>query len=161
MLIGVISDTHVPTAAPAVPVQAKRALAGVDLILHAGDLVDLGVLAELRAIAPVKAVHGNMDPVEVARALPEKLIVEAGSVRIGLMHGKGAPSEAMEFVRNEFASDDVKVVVFGHSHQALEKTVGGVLYFNPGSPTSRGFAPFCSVGLLTIGDTITSRIVRL
>ncbi|MGC8844157.1 MAG: YfcE family phosphodiesterase, partial [bacterium] len=91
MKIGVISDTHIPTRADRLPEAVFQHFKGVDLILHAGDIEDIGVLFELEEIAPVKAVIGNMDPYELENNLPSKRIVKAGAVNIGLIHGWGAP----------------------------------------------------------------------
>jgi putative phosphoesterase len=161
MRIGVISDTHITSATLTVAADAKRALAGVDLILHAGDLVILSVLKELEEIAPVTAVRGNMDPKEVAQALPARLVVEADGFRIGLMHGHGAPEGLIDLMTREFAEDNADAVVFGHSHHPLVEKRGDILFLNPGSPSGRGFSPYRSVGILETGAEITGRIVRL
>ena len=89
--IGVVSDTHI-SRSEELPKELLTAFAGVDLILHAGDLVSLAVLEGLKKIAPeVCAVWGNMDPPDVKQALPEKRIIQAKQFRIGLIHGSGAP----------------------------------------------------------------------
>jgi len=160
MKIGVISDTHVPTAARALPSCAVAAFAGVDMILHAGDIVDMSVLDELEVVAPVKAVRGNMDSGESAN-LPDKRIIEIGNIKIGLIHGWGAPGDLPLRARTQF-DESVSCVVFGHSHQPFNSSVAGALMFNPGSPTDRRFAPFFSVGILTLnGKRITGEIIRL
>ena len=89
MRIGVISDTHVPVRARALPGQVFRIFAGVDLILHAGDLVTLDVLDELQAIAPVLAVHGNVDHPEVQERLPAVLRIEVGPSGVIKVESKG------------------------------------------------------------------------
>jgi len=117
--IGVISDTHIPLSANKIPDEIFKHFEGVDLILHAGDLIKLSVLDELRKIAPVEAVYGNMDSLKV------------------------------------------DVLVFGHSHRPVNKKEGGVLLFNPGSPTDQFFAPYRSCGILEIGKEVKGRIIRL
>ncbi len=149
--IGVISDTHIPRRARVVPDWVRRAFAGVDLILHAGDLTTLGVLDELAVIAPVEAVAGNVDAMGEARILSAKRVVEVAGVRIGLVHGhEGSGATTPERALAAFRDDVVAAVVFGHSHQPLNETVDGVLLFNPGSATDPRWAGEPSVGLLTV-----------
>ena len=149
--IGVIADTHIPRLARAVPPAALAALAGSDLILHAGDLIELGVLAQLRALAPVLAVAGNVDPWEVAHRLPRRVLLLAGRWRIGLVHGDGSAGTTRERARAAF--DAVDSVVFGHSHEPLCAWQDGVLLFNPGSATDRRRSPTCSCGRLRLTET--------
>lgn len=159
--IGVISDTHIPRAAAAIPESVFDVFAGVDMILHAGDLVSDSVIDVLSGIAPVISVRGNMDPQDDPR--PVKRVVEIGGegVKIGLIHGWGGAADLHERVRNEFG-DDVECIVFGHSHFPFNDFVGGVLMFNPGSPTDRRFAPYNSVGLLTISNGgVVGEVMRL
>jgi putative phosphoesterase len=159
MKVGVISDTHVPTAAPSLPPGVFEAFRGVDLILHAGDIGALSVLDQLRALAPVEAVAGNMDGPEVQAMLPRRKVLSLGNYVIGLIHGKYRLDEQQEMVRKEFNSVDL--IVYGHSHQPFWGKVGDVLFLNPGSPTDNRHAPYHSVALLTVGETIRAEIVRL
>ena len=162
--IGVLSDTHIPLNAPRVPDSVLRGLEGVDMILHAGDLVSLSVLDTLRQIADTRAVCGNMDPPEVRSELPATLMVAVADRRIGLIHGSGAPfgladRAQAEFLRREGATPDV--LVFGHSHEPIEDVHGNLLRFNPGSPTDRRFTAYRSYGILTIGETVESAVIPL
>lgn len=158
--IGVLSDTHIPIVANDLPKKVYDGLAGVDMILHAGDLVEIKVLDKLSEIAPVRAVCGNMDDAKVRSRLPNKDIVEIGGVSIGLIHGWGPPSGLVECVSREFKGVDL--IVFGHSHTALIHGKNGVLFFNPGSSTDKIFATYNSYGILEIENkTITPRIIKL
>lgn len=157
MLIAVLSDTHLSDAL--LPPEVLDAFGGADMILHAGDLVDLQVLEQLSEVAPTLAVRGNMDHRDAAGSLPESRVIEAGGFRIGLTHGHGPPGGIIRRVRALF--DDVDCVVFGHTHQATIEKTGGVLYFNPGSPTDRVFARERTVGLLEVGEELRPRIVTL
>ena len=112
--------------------------AGVDLILHAGDIVQLSVLEELRAIAPVEAVAGNMDDAERSEPSAKKVLT-AGKFRIGLIHGKYKINIQREMIRQEF--DDVDLIVYGHSHAPFWGKEHGVYFLNPGSPTDKRYAP--------------------
>lgn len=159
--IGVISDTHIPRTAETLPEAVARHFEGVDLILHAGDLEVLSVLDDLELIAPVKAVCGNMDRDRDPSLTPEKRIVEVEGRRIGLMHGWGAPHGLRLRVRKEF-DDAIDCVVFGHSHQAFNEKIAGTLMFNPGSPTDKRFAPFRSIGILTVdGGKVKGEIIKI
>jgi putative phosphoesterase len=157
--IGVVSDTHIPKAASDLPEAVYKAFEKVDLILHAGDLVEIGVLKKLEKIAPVRAVCGNMDMPEVRATLPQKDIISVGGLKIGLIHGYGPPSRLMESISGEFKRVDA--VVFGHSHIPLCEKKGKVLYFNPGSPTDRIFAAYNSYGILEAGKDIRGSIIRI
>jgi uncharacterized protein len=150
--IGVISDTHIPFRAKRVPDAALKLFedAGVELILHAGDLSSLAVLDQLSAYAPVEAVQGNVEQPEVVAALPIKRELVVGRCAIGLVHNLGERRHYARNARREFPS--ARVVVFGHSHIPLIEDAEGLLLLNPGSATDRRTQPHCTVALLTISD---------
>ena len=150
MKILVLSDTHIPIAAQDLPKEIYKAIDDVDMIFHAGDLIDAGVLEKLKSLKETKAVRGNMDSKELCMALNAKEVINIGKFKIGLIHGYGAPSEIMPTVRREF--DKIDVLVFGHSHAAMNIKKDGVLYFNPGSPTDKIFASKNSYGILEVTD---------
>lgn len=158
--IGVISDTHIPLAASKLPDEVQVAFRGVDLILHAGDLVELSVLDILNKLAETHAVWGNMDGPEVRKALPEKRIMKVGKFMIGLIHGCGPPFNLIKSVINEF-SQKMDIIVFGHSHSPVNEVRDGTLFFNPGSPTDKTFAKYNSYGILTMTDEVKGEIIRL
>jgi uncharacterized protein len=145
--IGVISDTH-----GLLRPEACRALEGVDRILHAGDIGNADVLAELGRIAPVTAVTGNNDHGPWTRSLPQTIDVRVGSITIVMTHilaSLGEPGVA-------------SVVVYGHSHQPENVKRGGVLYFNPGSAGPRRFKLPVTVGRLRVkGRKVEGEIVDL
>jgi putative phosphoesterase len=118
--------------------------------LHAGDLLDAGVLELLRQHAPVHAVLGNND-LSLTRVLPASTVVDIAGVRIGIIHDSGASSGRAGRLRRRFP--DADVVVFGHSHAPVnELGEGGQLLFNPGSPTQRRAQPVCTFGELYLAD---------
>lgn len=147
--IGVVADTHVGEHLAVLPPEIPEILAGVDLILHAGDLADLVVLDELGRVAPVVAVRGNHDEEGGIDALPRDVTVRVGRARIGLTHGhrSGAvelPAAALSLVsgrprllgfgwamRRRFGAVDC--VVTGHLHMPMQRRVAGVLMFSPGA----------------------------
>jgi putative phosphoesterase len=159
MKVGVISDTHVPVAAPSLPTAIFEIFKGVDLILHAGDIVNQSVLDELSVIAPVEAVAGNMDGNELHLRLSARKVLTLGRFSVGLTHGKYRIDMQKEMIRKEFS--DVDLIVFGHSHMPVWERAFGVWFLNPGSPTDKRYAPYNSVALLTVGDTLSAEIVRL
>lgn len=143
--IGVLSDTHIPTRASRVPDEVLQEFRqeDVDLILHAGDLVSLDVKETLEEVAPTVAVCGNMDPSGICEELPERVVVEAGDVRVGAVHNTVNPlSNRMRMLARE---NDLDLLVFGHTHRSKLTRDGERYYLNPGSPTqpimdSRSFA---------------------
>jgi len=159
MIVGVISDTHIPAIVKALPPEIFDIFKDVELILHAGDIVELSVLDELSAIAPVEAVAGNMDGGEVHLKLPSKKVIPIGKFTIGLIHGKYKIDVQREMIRKEF--DKVDLIVYGHSHAPFWGRVADTLYLNPGSPTDKRWAPYNSVALLEVGDALKAEIVRI
>jgi putative phosphoesterase len=138
MVIAVISDTHLPRGARRLPDACVAAIAAADLLLHAGDFSTLEVLRELESIGPpLVGVHGNVDSADLRRLLPEERIVEAGGVRIAMLHDAGPRAGRLERMRRRFG-DRADLVVFGHSHMPLyEQAPDGFQILNPGSPTER------------------------
>lgn len=137
MRVGLISDTH-----GLLRPEALKALAGVEEILHAGDIGTPEVLEALRAVAPVQAVRGNNDRGAWASRLPDSLDLQLGGVRIRVLH------DAKELDVDPDAGIDV--VVSGHSHKPSVVRREGVLFVNPGSAGPRRFKLPVTVGYLTI-----------
>jgi uncharacterized protein len=118
------------------------------LILHAGDVVAGSVLEDLRELAPVEAVAGNMDAAELLAALPERRVVEIAAARIGLVHDAGPRVGRGERLVAAFAGCDA--VVYGHTHLPELSRAGAAWILNPGSPTERRGAPAHSMLMLEI-----------
>jgi putative phosphoesterase len=141
-----------------------EAFAGVDAILHAGDIACRAVLDQLATLAPVHAVYGNVDPPELCGELPDRLALSFGGVHIGLTHGhlgRGATT-ADRALAHCLEAARADVVVFGHSHVPCNERRGAVLLFNPGSPTERRHQPWASYGLLVIeAGRVEGQIVPL
>lgn len=136
--IGVISDTH-----GLLRPQALTALAGSDLILHAGDVGASEILDELRRLAPVHAIRGNIDVEPWARELPETDVIEIGGVSLYMVHN-------VADLELSPAAAGFAAVIFGHSHQPLIERRKETLFFNPGSAGPRRFRLPVSVGRLRI-----------
>lgn len=133
MLIGLISDTHIPDRAKEIPENVYSAFKNVDLILHAGDLTSLKVIEELENIAPVIAIQGNMDRANGIN-LPTAKVLEAEGLRIGIVHGEVYPradTQQLLYLAREL---NVDILVSGHSHQPKIEQTEGILLLNPGSP---------------------------
>lgn len=151
MKIGVISDTHIPRQAKEIPKVVFNHFKDVELILHAGDLTDLSVLDKLREITQnVEAVIGNMDPSENQSVLPVKKMIDAGGLKIGLIHGWGPPMGIRNRVKNEFKDAKPNIIIFGHTHQPEKIIADNILFLNPGSPTDRMFTSINSISILNI-----------
>jgi putative phosphoesterase len=156
--IGVISDTHLQGCHERLERIAATIFRDVDLILHAGDLVDIAVLD---AFAPkeVMAVFGNMDPQGVRDVLPEKRVWDIEGRRFALVHGWGDPAGIEERLIDYVGPVDC--LVYGHTHNPVNERWNGTLFFNPGSAFDRRFAAHNTVGLLDVGEEMTGSIVVL
>lgn len=140
-----MSDTH-DRLLPAL----FEALTGVEEILHAGDLCSEDVLVELEAVAPVVAVHGNMDPPELAAKLPPERLLEREGVKIALLHGHRQGGAAVDDFVEKYALIGPDVVIFGHTHEPLSRVWDETHYFNPGTAGGVGADP--TIGILEIRD---------
>ncbi len=143
MLIGVISDTH-----GLLRPEAVAALKGVDHILHAGDVGDAGILDELRRVAPVTAIRGNVDTHGACAALPAVDFVELAGKVFYLVH-------SVHWLDINPVVAGVAAVVSGHSHKPEIETRGGVMYLNPGSAGPRRFKLPVTLGMVeVVGDSV-------
>lgn len=148
--VGVISDTH-----GLLRPQAVAALAGVDHIIHAGDIGSPTILETLTAMAPLTVVRGNNDTEQWAEALPERLTEQIGGVRIHLLHN-------LKQLDIDPAALNVQMVIAGHSHRPFCEQRAGVLYLNPGSAGPRRFQLPVSIAEITIGGgQPTARLIEL
>ncbi|HWZ51454.1 MAG TPA: metallophosphoesterase family protein [Granulicella sp.] len=150
MLVGVISDTH-----GLLRPEALAALAGVEHILHAGDVGQIEILESLRAIAPVTAIRGNIDTSGACAELPATEMVELGGRLFYLVH-------AIDDLDISPAAAGVDVVVFGHSHKASVERRNEVVYLNPGSAGPRRFQLPVTLALVTVSERgVEARVEKL
>ena len=148
--LGVISDTH-----GLVRPEALAALAGVERIVHAGDIGDREVLDALGRVAPVTAVRGNNDRGRWAADIPETEVVEVGGVSLYLLHD-------LHELDLEPRAAGFAAVISGHSHQPRIEERDGVLYLNPGSAGPRRFKLPISLARLTVADSrVRAELVTL
>ena len=148
--IGVIADTH-----GLLRPEAVEALRGSELIIHAGDIGKAAILDTLRALAPVKAVRGNVDRELWARGLPESEAFEIDEVGVYVLHDLGELDLVPE-------AAGFKVVVSGHSHQPSIQERNGVLFVNPGSAGPRRFRLPVGIAFLRVeGASVDAELVTL
>lgn len=151
MRIAVLSDTHAPRFWKSCPPSVVRHLDGVDAILHAGDVCVPSVLDELSGFAPVHVVRGNNDGEAIAAwGAPERLEVELGGVRVGMIHISGPAEGRGPRLRRQFP--DADLVVFGHSHIPWNQMYDGQRQLNPGSPTDKRRQPVGTMALVEFAD---------
>jgi putative phosphoesterase len=160
VLIGLVSDTHIPEAAKSLPIELIKAFQGVDLIFHAGDIYDLSVLDELEKVAPVLAAAGDDDFGATLKdtRVKDKHTLKMDAFTIWLVHQK--PYEILtpwwqdqHRNRRDSDGDDPDIVIFGHEHRTVLEEVYNILFINPGSPTflnyTRGLG---TAGILELKD---------
>jgi putative phosphoesterase len=138
MRVGVISDTH-----GLLRPEALDALAGVAMILHAGDVGDAAILDELGKIAPVTAIRGNVDTQGPCSLLPATEYVTVAGADLYMLHDVGA-------LDLDPASAQIAAVIYGHSHKPSIEWKKGVLFFNPGAAGARRFSLPVSLGVLEV-----------
>jgi len=149
-LVGVISDTH-----GLLRPQALEALAGAQLVVHAGDIGSPDILPGLARLAPVEAVRGNVDIEAWARSIPETTVVEIQGRTLYVLHD-------LKRLDSDPRAAGFDAVISGHSHVPANEVRNGVLHFNPGSAGPRRFRLPVSVGRLWVSSTgIRGEIVAL
>ncbi len=151
MRIGVVSDTH-GLFRP----EIKRALKGVERILHLGDVGDISVLKELGKIAPVTAVRGNVDREGPSSELPETEVVLIADRYVYMLHD-------LKLLHLDPAAGKFAAVLFGHTHLPNYDVRKGVLYFNPGSCGPHRFKLPVTVGVLKVNKDgeFKAKIIKL
>ena len=158
MKLLILSDTHVPTRAKALPRQVLAEVEAADVVLHAGDWVDeatLDVLAERSR--RLIGVWGNNDGPGLRRRLPEVARAELGGLRFAMIHETGPAKGREQRCDRDFPDTDV--LVFGHSHIPWDTvSPAGLRLLNPGSPTDRRRQPACTYLTATIADRHLSTV---
>jgi uncharacterized protein len=145
MKIGLISDTH-----GLLRPHVFDRLAGVERILHAGDVGRPEILAELETIAPVAAVWGNTDGFDVREVTRAEMELELAGRRVVVTHGHQLGSPTPEGLRRAYP--EARIIVYGHTHRPLAEAENGVLVVNPGAAGAARFGIPPSVAVLTLDD---------
>lgn len=154
MKIAVVSDTHMPRFAKALPHALREGFAReeVALILHLGDFTVPDVAERFAAISPFDAVAGNNDGPELRQRFGRRKVLDVGGVRIGMTHGDGVGTTTLARALAAFAPGEVDVILFGHSHAPYCARHGDVWVMNPGSPTDKRTNPRYSWGVLELRE---------
>ncbi len=144
MQLLILADTHVSTRARELPARVWDEVGRADVVLHAGDWVDVGLLDELeQRAAHLIGVYGNNDGPELRSRLPEVARLELDGVRLAMVHETGASRDREQRCARDYP--DADVLVFGHSHIPWDTTASsGLRLLNPGSPTDRRRQPYCT-----------------
>ena len=155
-----MADTHVPKRARDLPAELWQRVEEADLVVHAGDWVDVRLLDELEERSHrLLAVHGNNDHGELRERLPEVARADVEGLALGVVHETGPATRRDERMSALYA--DLDVLVFGHSHIPWDTTTRtGLRLLNPGSPTDRRRQPHCTY-LTAIADAGALRDVTL
>ena len=159
MLIGVISDTHIPDRESEIPEAVFDAFRDVELILHAGDLTSPDILSELETLAPVECVQGNMDR-HYGIETPRSRLFKIESFRVGLIHGEVYPrgdTQQLRYLGLELGAD---VLISGHTHQPFIRELEDMILLNPGSPTVPRLTDPSVMVLRIEGEKLDAKIIR-
>jgi uncharacterized protein len=154
MRIGLISDTHGRLRG-----EVFDRLAGVDLILHAGDVGPIDIIDELETIAPVHAVMGNTDMPELRLRALDRVELELEGRRIAMMHGHELGSPTPGLLRATFP--DADIIVYGHTHRQRVDLLGGCLIINPGAAGPARFDLKPAVAILTLERDVEPSVQHL
>jgi uncharacterized protein len=155
----IMADTHLPKRARDLPAEVWAAVEEADVVLHAGDWVDVALLDELEdRAARVVGVYGNNDGPALRARLPEAAHAELGGVRFAVVHETGGKQGREQ--RCAAAYPDADVLVFGHSHIPWDTTAAtGLRLLNPGSPTDRRREPFRTYLTAVAADGVLSDVL--
>ncbi|OHU97498.1 metallophosphoesterase family protein [Mycobacterium talmoniae] len=153
------ADTHVPRRARDLPAPLWDAVARADVVLHAGDWVDVGLLDALQArAARLIACWGNNDGAQIRARLPERADATLGGLRFTVVHETGAAAGREARMSRRYPDTDV--LVFGHSHIPWDTTAAtGLRLLNPGSPTDRRRQPHCTFMTAAVRDGVLVDVV--
>ncbi|WP_239616756.1 metallophosphoesterase family protein [Cohnella mopanensis] len=158
MKIVVVSDTHMPRMNKKLPERLIRELVNADEIIHAGDWTNLAVYEELAKYTTTHGVAGNNDGEDIIKQFGYRKVLKFEGYRIGIVHGHGAVKrKATEsHAIDTFKGVRLDALVYGHSHIPVLKRIGGLLVFNPGSPTDKRRQSLYSFGILRVEEGLLS-----
>ncbi len=135
--IGIISDTHISKDTYKIEELLRKHLNDVDMIIHAGDFKSSKVIEIIKGHKKFIGVWGNNDGPAIKEQVKEKEIIKIDGYKLGIYHGHGEGKSTIDKAYDMFKEDKVDIIIFGHSHQAIIKTINKTLMLNPGSPTSK------------------------
>jgi putative phosphoesterase len=158
--LGVLSDTHRYSRPAAVPAGAVDRMGACDAYVHCGDFLDPAMLQPLRALAPLYAVLGNVDPADLAGDTPSVLLLRIGPWRVGAIHDAGGTTVGRRRTAAAFP-ERLDVLCFGHSHRPLAENVDGLVLLNPGSAVDPRGLPTASVAVVELGEGLHVHLLKL
>jgi uncharacterized protein len=158
MKLLLLADTHIPNRAGDLPARVWDEVAGADVVLHAGDWVDVALLDDVEAkAARLVACWGNNDGPALRSRLPERADATLGGLRFTIVHETGPAAGREDRMSRLYPQTDV--LVFGHSHIPWDTTSKtGLRLLNPGSPTDRRRQPFCTYMTATVANRSLARV---
>jgi uncharacterized protein len=146
-----MSDTHISKDIYKIDSLLKNHFKDVEIIIHAGDFKNSKVIELIKDRKKFIGVWGNNDGASIRAEIKEKEIIKINGYSIGIYHGHGEGKSTIDKAYSVFKEDKVDIIVFGHSHQPIIKTINRTLMLNPGSPTSKRKERWYSVIILELG----------
>jgi len=162
MKVIALSDTHIKSGpiTGALPAGLVKLIRQADMVIHAGDFVTHQVYDELSDICRLEAVHGNMDATSLKKLLPERKIIKARGVKIGIIHEAALSIHDTTGAGYMAREMDVDILVFGHIHKPLIDR-SDVLLLCPGSPTAPRLSEPSAVELIIDAGNISGKVITL
>lgn len=145
-----MSDTHISKDTFKIEELLQKYFKDVDLIIHAGDFKNIKVIETIKKYKKFVGVWGNNDGNNIREVINEKEILRVNGYKIGIYHGHGEGKSTIEKAYEVFEDDKVDIVVFGHSHQPVIRTMKKTLMLNPGTPTSKRKERWFSIIILEL-----------
>jgi len=168
LLIGLISDTHIPSRTSEIPevIMNDFKKRNVDYVFHLGDFTSIEAYNQLLNLfgkEKVIGILGNMDVGEIRNILPETMELNLFGHKIFLTHGMGGPNIVIKRLNKHFDLSKYDIIIFGHVHRPYNEIWrDGKLYLNPGTPTDKRFTDINSYGYLRISkDNVDPEIIEL
>ena len=158
--IGILSDTHILKDTYKIEELLNKYFKDVDLIIHAGDFKNTKVIDIIKNHKRFIGVWGNNDGETIRNQINEKEIIKLNNYKIGIYHGHGEAKNTMDRACDVFKGDKVDIIIFGHSHQPIIKTINKTLILNPGSPTSKHRERWFSFIILELEKDYISAYIR-
>ena len=133
--------------------EIKLHFSNVNAILHLGDLTSLDIIEKLEEMAPVDAVSGNMDRIEIRERIKASKVVSHNHINILMKHNIGIPSEFRKKNDKLLKENNIRIVLSGHTHKPFNEIIDGILFFNPGSCVKSFFSDQKTIGIIEIPDS--------
>ncbi|MBL4935189.1 metallophosphoesterase [Clostridium sp. YIM B02515] len=158
--VGILSDTHISKDNYKIDELLKKYFNEVDIIIHAGDYKSSKVIETIKKYKPFIGVFGNNDGNAVKELVREKEIIKLNGYKIGIYHGHGEGKSTIDKAYEVFKEDKVDIIVFGHSHLPIIKTMNKTLMLNPGSPTSKRKERWYSIIILELDKNFINAQIK-